>query len=266
MQLVALPDLVRWRFPDHGVERYVGVADHTFGRLWWRAFVLGADLIDGLGSEPLTEDELVALFRRRDLVANPAVAQVLSAAVLRSAVAGPPRLALVKHVTLALLRLTPMIEIDALASDDLERLVGRLIESRHPVGSRSGTHPAMGRHRRSLLGAGLMLLVLLATSFGLAASFAASAERDAGPSTARIVESHADHAVMPPASAIGTAARERDVARVLRVLPFVAFLLALAFAAASLTSSSSRRPGGRWVGSPLLLASGVSRRGPPLVG
>jgi hypothetical protein len=147
LALVAAPDLVRWRFPEPGVERYVGVADHAFGRLWWRAFVLGEDLIDGLGSEPFTEDELVALFRRRDLVANPAVAQVVAAAVLRSAVSGPPRLALVKHVTLELLRLTPMIELDALAPEDLERLVGRLVETgielgRGPVPSSDGHTPS----------------------------------------------------------------------------------------------------------------------------
>ena len=86
--LVAVPDLVRWRFPEPVPERYVGVADHAFGRLWWRAFVLGEDLIDGLGAEPLSEDELVALFRRRDLVANPAVAQAIATAVLRSASLG----------------------------------------------------------------------------------------------------------------------------------------------------------------------------------
>ena len=64
--------------------------------------VLGEDLIDGLGAEPLSEDELVALFRRRDLVANPAVAQAIATAVLRSASSGPWRLLLVKRVTLEL--------------------------------------------------------------------------------------------------------------------------------------------------------------------
>lgn len=127
LALVAVPDLVRWRFPEPATERYVGVDDHAFGRLWWRTFVLGEELIDGLGAEPLNEDELAALVRRRELMANPAVAQAVATAVLRSEVFGSPRLALVKRVTLELLRLTPMIELDALASQDLERLVGRLI-------------------------------------------------------------------------------------------------------------------------------------------
>jgi hypothetical protein len=124
----------------------------------------------------------------------------------------------------------------------------------------------MGRHRRSLLGGGLLLIVLLATSFGLANTFAASAERDAGPPTARIVEVHSTHAVLPHAGAVRSPSAERNVARVLRPLTFAAVLVALAMAAASLTSSFSRRHRVWLPGSSLLFASGVSRRGPPLVG
>jgi hypothetical protein len=112
-----------------------------------------------------------------------------------------------------------------------------------------------------------MLIVVLAVLLGLATPFAASVERDAVPPIAAIVDAHFDRDVLPGAGAVGFPARGRDLARVLRLLTFVAVLVAPAFAAASLTSSSfPRRRRGRSTGPSSLLASGVSRRGPPLVG
>ncbi len=135
LALVALPDLVRWRFPEAGSDRYIGLVDHAFGRLWWRARVLGEDLIDGSGNEPLTEDELVALFRRRDLVASARVARAIATAVIDSGPADHARLTLIKQVGLRLLRLTPMIELDALDDAELQRLVGRAGASPQGAGS-----------------------------------------------------------------------------------------------------------------------------------
>jgi hypothetical protein len=143
LALVALPDLARWRFPEPDADRYIELADHVFGRLWWRATVLGDDLIGGDGREPLSEDELVALFRRRDLVASPPVAQAIARFVVGSSVSGPARLALVKRITLAVLRESPMIELDALSAADLERLVDRINTDTDsdlgPIASRDGS-------------------------------------------------------------------------------------------------------------------------------
>lgn len=126
LALIELPDLVRWRFPEAGSERYIGLVDHAFGRLWWRTRVLGEDIIDGLGDDPLTEDELVALFRRRDLVASARIARAIATEILDSGPADHARLTLIKQVGLGLLRLTPMIELDALDDAELLQLVGRV--------------------------------------------------------------------------------------------------------------------------------------------
>ena len=101
--------------------------------------------LDGLGFVPLTDDERVALFRRRDLVANPVVARAIAQAVLRSGLSAAPRLALIERVALELLRLTPMIELDALAPDDLDRLISRITVAAasrlRPIASPDGRPP-----------------------------------------------------------------------------------------------------------------------------
>jgi hypothetical protein len=138
LALVVVPDLARWRFPGT-TERFIGVTDHVFGRLWWREFVLGAELIDGDGHEPLTEPELVALFRRTDLVASRSVAQAIARVVLRSGVFGAERLALMKRLVLELLHLTPGVCLDALDDEALGHMIGRLRSSA------LGSDPAAGR-------------------------------------------------------------------------------------------------------------------------
>jgi hypothetical protein len=125
LALVVVPDLARWRFPG-ATERFIGVGDHVFGRLWWREFVLGPELRVGEGKEPMTEAELVALFRRGDLVANPRVARAIVRAVQQSEASGVERLALVKRLVLDLLHLTPGISLDALDDPELDLMIGRL--------------------------------------------------------------------------------------------------------------------------------------------
>lgn len=124
LALVVVPDLSLWRWPGAHRDRFIGLSQHAFGRLWWREWVLGSDMTGDVGTAaPLSEDELVALFRRRDLVANPVVARAIVRGVQRSGVEGPARLATMKRVVVDLLRLTPARCLDVLDEVELDQLV-----------------------------------------------------------------------------------------------------------------------------------------------
>src|SRR5690606_7653755 len=88
---VLLPDVVRWRFPGRAAtpdERFIGGARglrNTFGRLWWRAYLLEArrgedGLLDPLVA--LNEDEMVQITERPGLSGYPATASALAHAFL----------------------------------------------------------------------------------------------------------------------------------------------------------------------------------------
>ncbi len=69
--LVVLPDLAAWRFPNRTAERMVGgvMLRNTFSRLWWRAHILGCDLLDG--DRHLVEDEIVTITERTSMMRHP---------------------------------------------------------------------------------------------------------------------------------------------------------------------------------------------------
>jgi hypothetical protein len=86
---VLLPDLVRWRFSGDrtGLDRFLGKQRgirNTFGRLWWRAELLGA----GEGEEGrrrarrymdiLGEDQLVQITERPEMSADRRVARAIA--------------------------------------------------------------------------------------------------------------------------------------------------------------------------------------------
>ncbi len=83
MACVLWPDIVRWRFPGNtdgtSRERFIGGRRNTFGRVWWRAYILrqpGSDhpyeLLDLLG-----EDELVQITERPSLAGSPSLAKMV---------------------------------------------------------------------------------------------------------------------------------------------------------------------------------------------
>jgi hypothetical protein len=127
LALVVVPDLSKWRFPNGGPERFLGVEQHVFARLWTRRRVLGGDLFCGAGHDPLDEDELVALFRRRDLIANPAVARSITRTLLRGSPGGPERPSRLKRLLVDLLRQTPALCLDVLDDDELDAVVAELL-------------------------------------------------------------------------------------------------------------------------------------------
>jgi hypothetical protein len=127
--VVVVPDLCLWRFPGDA-NRVVSSDDHVLGRLWWRSWVLGPAHLRAAADEPLTDDELTALFRRKDLVANPVVAQAIARVVLGDGRRGRERLAMLKDLLVDVLRLTPSVNLDALTPSQLDDTLRALIDRR----------------------------------------------------------------------------------------------------------------------------------------
>jgi hypothetical protein len=125
MTLILLPEIGPWRFPGAGDKRYFGVHRNVLRRTWWRAHVLGPDLGGGSSSSPhLGEDELVQIFERPTLSANPWVARAIVSMVHGGSehITGA-RSAFVRDFTRRLLRMTPFLCLDALPDDELQTLL-----------------------------------------------------------------------------------------------------------------------------------------------
>jgi hypothetical protein len=129
MTLVLLPELGPWRFPDGGDKRYLGVPRNVLRRTWWRAHVLGPDLGGHPDGSPyLGEDELVQIFERPTLAANPWVARAVVASIFRAAPEiTVARSQFVRDLTRRLLRLTPLVSLDALPEKELDDLLDDLV-------------------------------------------------------------------------------------------------------------------------------------------
>lgn len=125
MTLVLLPELGPWRFPGAGDKRYFGVPRNVLRRTWWRAHILGPDLGGSTSLSPyLGEDELVQIFERPTLSANPWIARAIVSAIHGSSeqLTGA-RSVFVRDFTRRLLRMTPLLCLDALPRDSLEALL-----------------------------------------------------------------------------------------------------------------------------------------------
>ena len=132
---ILLPDIVRWRFPGtDGVtasERFLGknrALRNTFGRVWWRAYVLYQqgverpyDLLYQLG-----EDELVQIMERPGIAGSPVLAKQICRSFLaaRNGVSNAPEL--LRDAMKRLRRLLPLISFDALEEDVLRQLVNQV--------------------------------------------------------------------------------------------------------------------------------------------
>lgn len=131
LTLVLLPEIGPRRFPGSGEKRLLGIDRNVLRRTWWRAHTLGVDLGgDSDGSSYLGEDELVNIFERPTLSANPVVAQRLVAAIhARGSKTPKPRSEFVRDLTRRLLRLTPFVSLDALGVSQLDDLLAALVET-----------------------------------------------------------------------------------------------------------------------------------------
>lgn len=93
MTCVLLPDVVRWRFYGDEIEittseRFIGSSRgqrrNTFGRLWWRSYLLYKKECEDpfILLDKLTEDDLVQITERPTLAGTPMLAQAVGNAFL----------------------------------------------------------------------------------------------------------------------------------------------------------------------------------------
>lgn len=135
---IMLPDIVKWRFPGQRgkthIARFIGSARglrrNTFGRLWWRAYLLhqpartnSYSLIDGL-----SEDELVQITERPSLVGNSMLAQQVCESFLAASELCPqvPKRTLMRDAVKRVRRLLPMLSFDVMDADTLQRTVDQI--------------------------------------------------------------------------------------------------------------------------------------------
>jgi hypothetical protein len=123
LALVALPDVALWRWRDAPTDRFVGLEQHVFGRLWWRETVLGSVLHQPAEGFALTDHDLTAIFRRRELTANHQVARVIARVVAESGPTGAERSERLQVGLRHLMHLTPRVDLDALHPADLESVI-----------------------------------------------------------------------------------------------------------------------------------------------
>ena len=138
MACILLPDIVRWRFPGAekitSKERFLGGSRglrNTFGRVWWRAYILGQpdsnlpyEFLSLLG-----EDEMVQIMERPGLAGSPLLARQVCRSFLDAAGqnAGITRSELLRDSMKHLRRLLPLVSFDALPDDELRNLINEIL-------------------------------------------------------------------------------------------------------------------------------------------
>lgn len=132
MTCVLWPDIVRWRFPGNkegtSRERFIGGRRNTFGRVWWRAYILKQpenehpyELLDLLG-----EDELVQITERPSLSGSPTLAKIICRTFLNITSNAPDSIqsrALFRDTVKRLRRMFPMVSFDAIDDQVLKSLI-----------------------------------------------------------------------------------------------------------------------------------------------
>jgi hypothetical protein len=128
LALVALPDVALWRWRDAPVDRFLDLELHVFGRLWWRETVLGEALHTTDDGAALSDADLTAIFRRRELIANHEVARAIARVATTSGLSGDGRSGRLQSGLRDLMHLTPVVDLDSLHVDDLESVIRRCLQ------------------------------------------------------------------------------------------------------------------------------------------
>lgn len=133
---VALPDVVRWRFPgDDGagtpVRRFTGGSRgvrNAFGRLWWRAYVLhDPEAADPWGLvRVVLEDQAVGMLERPMLSGYPPLGREVLRSVVMSG--GSQQQDVMRDLTKRLRRLAGVVPLEALSIDAVRGLVSSELE------------------------------------------------------------------------------------------------------------------------------------------
>jgi hypothetical protein len=138
MACVLWPDVVRWRFPGNtdstSKERFIGGRRNTFGRVWWRAYILrqpNNDYPYGL-LNLLGEDELVQITERPSLAGSPSLAKEVCRTFLEvtsDPFSVPQSRLILRDAMKRLRRLLPMVSFDALDAQTLKSVVDEVFRS-----------------------------------------------------------------------------------------------------------------------------------------
>jgi hypothetical protein len=137
LTLVVLPDVAVWRWPGRAEERLLGRPRNAFRRLWWRAEVLGVELI--CGADGLGEDELVNIMERPTLSADERLAQCIAGAIVRSPKLSVARSELMRDFAKRVLRTQGAFCLDVLADEELVRVVRADLQA--AISALTGTPP-----------------------------------------------------------------------------------------------------------------------------
>jgi len=129
---------VCWRFEmTNDAARYVGkergMRRHTFGRLWWRAYLAFDDDRD---DDPywlfsyLAEDDFVQVTERSSIAVRPVLFRAFCAAFIHSSEQNQalPRRDLMRDASKRLYRMLALVAVEALNDDEVGALAGMVFE------------------------------------------------------------------------------------------------------------------------------------------
>lgn len=127
LALIAVPDVVRWRWiRSENAERWIGsdLTRHALARLWWQAETLvansGGDYsLVGV----LSESEANQIFERRSLAGDRRLAQAFVRRMASSPATGPTRRAVARNAALRALRLMAFVDSAALTDAELREFI-----------------------------------------------------------------------------------------------------------------------------------------------
>lgn len=138
LSCVLLPDVVRWRFPGDAtiVERYIGsdrgLRRNTFGRLWWRSYLLYQPHLENPYEffNLLHEDDLVQISERNSIAASQRLTTVFIKAFVSAVTKynGIPRRELMRETVKRLRRQLSFIAFDLLEEKQIRNLLDTLFE------------------------------------------------------------------------------------------------------------------------------------------
>lgn len=135
---VLLPDVVRWRFPGDATteERFMGsdrgLRRNTFGRLWWRSYLMHQPNLDNPYEffDLLHEDDLVQITERNSIAASRTLTAVFVQAFVKAVAEHEdiPRRDLMRETIKRVRRQLSFIAFDLLDAQQIRNLIDTQFE------------------------------------------------------------------------------------------------------------------------------------------
>lgn len=133
LALVAMPDVVYWRFGFDNRERWIAsdLTRHMFARLWWQALTFAAPDSSGRSDysllRRLSERDLNQITERRRIGGDTRLARILAAVAVESPENGTD---ILRSITPKLRRHIAFIDFTALTDDQIEAHIRSLLPPR----------------------------------------------------------------------------------------------------------------------------------------